>query len=106
MVKAGALVAAVASLTLGACKGDPTKCEAAIRNYTSLVFWDGADKDVAKAPEADRAALRKQKLAEYTTTLERGLDTLTSQCVSAGNDKQVQCMIDAKTADDARACTD
>ena len=107
MIKVGVLVVASASLALGAlgCKGDPVRCEAAIRNYTSLAFWDAADKEIAAVPKADRAELRK-KLADYAAQLQRGLDTLTVQCVSANNDKQVQCMIDAKSAAEAHKCTD
>jgi hypothetical protein len=89
-----------------ACKGDPVKCEKAIRNYTALVFWDGANKEIEAKPEAERAAARKAALGKFETDLANGVDTLTSQCVSAGNDDQVQCMIDAKTAEDAKACTD
>src|SRR5579871_5619848 len=106
MMKVAVLLVASASLALGACKGDPTRCEAAIRNYTSLAFWEAADKEIAAAPEADRAELRKHKLADYTTQLDRGLDTLTSQCVSANNDDQVKCMIEAKSAAEARKCTE
>ncbi len=106
MIKRAVVAVAFASLALGGCKGDPTKCEKAIRNYTALVFWDAADKEIAAAPAADRAELRKKKLADYSAQLDRGLDMLTSQCVSANNDDQVQCMIDAKTADDAHKCTD
>jgi hypothetical protein len=100
------VVAGVAGIAGAGCKGDPVRCESAIRNYTTLVFWETADKDIEKAPEADRAKLRADKLAEYETTLAKGIDTLTSQCVSANNDTQVQCMIDAKTAKDAHACTE
>ncbi len=106
MVKAAVLVVALASLALGACKGDPQRCEAAIRNYHSLVFWEFADKEIAAAPEADRAELKKRKLADEQADLERGLETLTSQCVSANNDDQVKCMIDAKSAQEAHKCTE
>jgi hypothetical protein len=101
-----ATLAVLAVLAAAGCKGDPVRCESAIRNYTTLVYWDTADKDIAAAPEADRAKLRTSKLAEYETTLANGIDTLTSQCVSANNDTQVQCMIDAKNAKVARTCTE
>jgi hypothetical protein len=104
-LRAALVGVALVTSALGGCKGDPVQCEAAIRNYTSLVYWDKADKDIAAAPEADRAKLRADKLAGYERELAGGIDTLTSQCVSAGNDKEIQCMIDAKTAADARGCT-
>lgn len=101
-----AAVVVCAMLLLPACKGDPVRCEKAIRNYTALVYWDEADKEIAAKPEAERAALRKEKLAKFDHDLSGGIDTMTSQCVSAGNDDQIECMIDAKTAEDAKACTD
>jgi hypothetical protein len=108
MISLRAALVGVALVTsaLAGCKGDPVQCEAAIRNYTSLVYWDKADQEIAAAAEADRAKLRADKLATYERQLAGGIDTLTSQCVSAHNDKEVQCMIDAKTAADAHACTD
>jgi hypothetical protein len=108
MIRIRAALVGVVLVTSAAagCKGDPVQCEAAIRNYTQLVYWDKADKEIADAPEADRAKLRADKLAAYERELARGIDGLTARCVSAHNDKEVQCMIDAKTATDARACTD
>ncbi len=94
-----ALVAAVG------CKGDPQKCEAAVRNYASLVYWQGADAEIAAVPPEQRDALRKQKLAEFSANLEKGLQTLVTQCTSANNKDQINCMIEAKTADQAKACT-
>ncbi|MEO6777123.1 MAG: hypothetical protein ABI467_29615 [Kofleriaceae bacterium] len=90
---------------LAAChQGDPDKCEQAVRNYATLEYWKRADVLIAKAPPAQREALRKQKLAEFTTKMENGVQTLVTQCVSANDKDTIDCMIAAKTADDAEKC--
>jgi hypothetical protein len=96
----------VLSLGFAACKGDPDKCEQAVRNYATLVYWKKADAEIAQAPPEKRDELRKQKLAEFTRQLNDGLETLVTQCTSANNTSQVNCMIEAKTAEAAKACTD
>lgn len=99
-----ALVIAVLGL-LAACKGDRQKCESACRNYGTLMYWEVSDRQIQAAPEADREALRKRKLGEFSSQLENGVDVCVNQCSSANNDKQVDCMISAKTATEAEACT-
>jgi hypothetical protein len=90
---------------LAAChQGDPDRCEAAVRNYGTLLFWRDADITIAKAPPEKRDALRKQKLSEFTARMDQGLQTLVTQCISANDTKTIKCMIDAKTADEAEAC--
>lgn len=89
----------------GACKGDMQKCEQACRNYGTLLYWQISDAEVAKAPPAERDALRKRKLGEFEAKLEGGVDMCVSQCQSANNDKDIDCMIAAKTADQVKACT-
>jgi hypothetical protein len=96
-------LALVIGFMLG-CQGDPQKCEQAVRNYTSLLYWEAADVEIGSAKPEAREALRKQKLAEYNTQLGRGLDTMVSQCQSARNNGMVDCMIAAKTAKQAKAC--
>lgn len=93
-------------LTLGClgCKGDPAKCEKACRNYAELVFWAKADAEIEAAPVDKRDELRKQKLAEFSRDLERGIDVCTSKCLSANNEDDTKCMINAKTAKQAKAC--
>ena len=86
------------------CQGDPQRCEQAVRNYSSLVFWQAADVEIGSARPENREALRKQKLVLYNKQLDRGLQTLVSQCQSARNTDMVDCMIAAKTADEAKAC--
>ncbi len=90
---------------LAACKGDRQKCETACRNYGTLMYWQISDKEIQAAPEAQRDALRKRKVAEFSSKLENGVDVCVNQCSSANNDKQIDCMITAKTAADADACT-
>lgn len=90
---------------VAACKeGDPERCEAAVRNYATLMYWRDADATIAKAPAEQRDELRKKKLAEFTQRMDQGLQTLVTQCVSANDKKTIQCMIDAKTADEAEKC--
>ena len=94
----------LAGLVLGGCKGDPQKCEEACRNYAQLVFWEEADAQIAAAPPEKRDEMRKQKLAEFTHNMELGLNTCTSKCLSANYDKDMKCMLAAKTAKQAKAC--
>jgi hypothetical protein len=97
---------AVLVLTLlVACKGDPQRCDQAARNYATLKYWSVADVEIAKAPAADRDKLRREKLAKFEDSVERGIDAVVAQCVSANNDEQVDCMIDAKTIAEARLCS-
>jgi hypothetical protein len=93
-------------LVATACRqGDRVKCEQAVRNYATLVYWKQADIDIAKVPENQREALRRDKLAEFTAQMEKGLETLVTQCQSANNKEQIDCMINAKTADQAKDCS-
>jgi hypothetical protein len=98
-----AAVFAVVAL-LAACKGDRQKCEQACRNYGTLVYWDTVDKQVSAAPADQRDALKKKKLAEFSSQLENGIDMCVDQCASANNDKQTDCMINAKSSDVAKKC--
>jgi hypothetical protein len=94
----------VAVLFVLGCKGDPDKCDTGCRNYAQLVFWDNAEKEIAAAPAAERDALRKKKMGEFSHNVSRGIDMCTSQCMSANNSKTIDCLIAAKTAKEARAC--
>jgi hypothetical protein len=93
------------TLAIG-CKGDPEKCDQACRNYAELIYWDKANVEIEAAPVAQRDELRKQKLAEFTKNLENGMHACTSKCLSANNDTQIKCLIDAKTAKEARVCAE
>lgn len=89
-----------------ACQGDPKKCEQAVRNYHSLLFWEQANKEIGSAAPAQRAALRTEKNTQFLHEETRALPTLISQCTTANNEDQVSCLIAAKTADQARKCAD
>jgi len=105
MLRAVSIAVLGAALSLlAACKGDREKCEKACRNYGTLLYWDIADREIQKAPEAERDALRKRKLGEFSSQLENGVDTCVNQCTSANNDKQTDCMLEAKTAAQATEC--
>ena len=93
-------------VALSACKGDRTKCEAAARNYATLMYWKKADAEIAALPAAEQELARKKKLSAFTNELETKIDFVTEQCVSANNDEQVDCMIAAKTADEVGKCAD
>jgi hypothetical protein len=96
---------AVTVLFVTACKGDAQKCEQACRNFGTLVYWQNADKQIAAAPEGERDALRKKLLGQFDSQLENGVDGCVSQCQSANNDQQIDCMITAKTGEQASGCT-
>ena len=97
-------VLASIGLALAACKGDAVKCEKAARNYAALVYWDKAEKQLALLPAAERSNARSKMNTAYETELEGSIDSITSQCVSANNDKMMDCMIAAKTATAALKC--
>jgi hypothetical protein len=92
-------------LMVCACRGDPVKCDQGCRNYATLVYWKSADAEIAAAPADKRDALRKRFLGKFDSMLENGVDVCIGQCQSAGNTAQIDCMMDAKTADQALACT-
>jgi len=98
-------LALVLCLILGACRGDAQKCEAGCRNFAALAYWKAADVEIAAAPAAKRDALRTRKLGELNEKLELGIDMCVTQCQSANNTDDVDCLIAAKTADQAIACT-
>ncbi|HEY0987795.1 MAG TPA: hypothetical protein VGD80_12115 [Kofleriaceae bacterium] len=104
LVGALVLVSILAS-GLCACKGDPVKCDQGCRNFASLLYWKKADAEIAAAPADQRDALRKQHLGRFESMVESGIDACVSQCKSAGNTEQTDCLIEAKTADQALACT-
>lgn len=94
----------VICLVLAACKGDRDKCEKACRNFGTLVYWKKIDAEIAALPEAERDAHRRKRLAEFSSLLENGVDHCINSCTSANNDEQVDCMINAKTAEVAEKC--
>ena len=95
----------VAILCVLGCKGDPDRCELACRNYAQLVFWEVAEKEIAAAPVAERDALRKKKMGEFSHNLSKGVDMCSSKCMSANHEQDIDCLINAKTAKEAKSCT-
>lgn len=106
MRQSAATIVLVFALALAACKGDPIKCEQAARNFATLVYWKKADAEIAALPAAEQDMARKKKLSQFTSALEKDIDFFVSQCQSANNDDQVDCMIGAKTAEAAMKCAD
>ena len=92
-------------LAAAACRGDAQQCDQGCRNVASLLYWGQADKEIAAAPADQRDALRKRKLAEFAVKLESGIDMCVSQCQAAGNQATIDCLIAARTADQAMACS-
>ena len=97
-------LAVALALVICACRGDPVKCDQGCRNFATLAYWKHADEQVAAAPVDQRDALRKRMLGKFDSELENGVDMCISQCQSANNADQVDCMIEAKTGDQALAC--
>ena len=96
----------VAVLGLSGCKGDRGKCEKAARNYATLVYWKRADAEIAKLPVDQRDAERKRRLSKFANELEKDIDFFVEQCVNANNDDQIDCMLAAKTGEEAAKCAD
>ena len=93
------------ALAASACsRGDQQKCEAACRNFGTLVFWQKMDAEIALLPASQRVDARKKALGKFDNQLEQGVDDCTTQCQSANNTEQTDCMIAAKTGDQASLC--
>lgn len=102
---AGAAVLGLFALAaLGGCKGDPVKCEQGCRNYAQLVFWKSSEAQINAAPAEERDAMRKAAPDKLKKELDAGIQQCVSQCQSANNTDDVDCMIAAKTGDQALAC--
>jgi hypothetical protein len=100
-----AIVVAV-GLTAGAgCRVDAQQCDQACRNVAGLRYWKTADQEIAAAPADQRDALRKQKLGEFARKIESGIDGCVLRCQSARDQATVDCLIAARTADQAQACS-
>lgn len=91
---------AVTAALLAGCRGDVQRCEQACRNFGNLVEWKPAEVEIAAAPADQRDALRKHKAGE----LDHHVDVCVSKCVSGNNEESVNCLIAAKTAEQALAC--
>lgn len=91
-------------LLLGCKKPKVQDCDKAVRNYYKLQYWDLAEKEIAAAPEAERAALRIKKQEELEPRMMTGIDLAVNQCVSGADKHRVQCWIKATTVEQAEAC--
>jgi len=100
-----ALVALLAVLALSACsKANIEQCDKGCRNYFRLHYWETAEREIAAAPESERAALRARKQSEFEPHLMQNIDLCVQKCRSGADKHRVQCWIDAKTSADARKC--
>jgi MYXO-CTERM domain-containing protein len=88
------------------CKGDRDKCTKAAQHFAELMYWEKANADIAKLPLEQQDAERKRKLVEFTRELDAQLDFRITQCVSAANDRQSECIIAAKTRAEALECAE
>ena len=96
----------LALANLAACKADAQKCEQAARNFATLTYWQRANAEIAAQPPERREALRRRRLSEFTVELEGKIDLVVKQCQSANNEDQIDCMIAAKTAEQALECAE
>lgn len=103
-MRAVLLALVVAVVPLGACKADAQRCEQASRNYATLTYWKRVDAELAALPPEKRESARRKKVSEFTNELEGQIDFVVSQCQSANNDDQIDCMIAAKTSEEAQVC--
>lgn len=98
-----ALVLAVA-LGAGCSRPSATDCEAALRNWFTLMYWEKAEQEIAAAPPAERDALRAAKAADKEKQLAAGMELGVMQCRGARDHEGVKCMKAATTAAQARKC--
>lgn len=100
-----AVILLAGALAAGGCKKPKAEeCEAAIRTWFTLLYWEDAEKEIAAAPPEQREAVRTAKLADRDACLKVGMDLSVRQCRAAGDYKFIDCMKTAKTAIQARAC--
>jgi hypothetical protein len=104
-MRIAAVLALLASLALPACdKANAQQCDQGCRNYYTLHYWEWAEAEIAAAPEAERAELRKKKAAELEPRMMQELDNCVMKCRSGADSRRAKCWIDARTTRDARAC--
>ena len=100
-----AIALAVALVAVAGCRVDAQQCDQACRNAMSLAYWKAADQEITAAAADQRDALRKQKLSEFTQKVEAGIEGCVLRCQSARDQAAVDCLIAARTADQAHACS-
>ena len=92
-----------------ACKKpDIEDCRRACWNYNRIMFWDKVDTEVKDMAPEQSAKIRAQRELDYREIEQReedqGLMNCITDCQQSSNDKQVKCMLDAKTAAAVEAC--
>src|SRR5262245_41723031 len=97
---------AVSLLGLVGCqRSSYQECDTGCRNYYYLHYWRDAELEIAKVPEAQRAALRRQKQIDYEPRMTKELNLCIVQCEKTpATPEQVKCMIEAKTVEASEAC--
>lgn len=92
-------------MSLAACdKATVEACDQGCRNYFTLHYWEEAEAEIAKAPEAERAALRARKVSELEPRMMQNLDLCVQKCRSGADSSRAACWSKAKTAKEAEAC--
>jgi len=99
-----ALLLFALSLTAWLGCGNAADCDRGCRNYYQLHYWEEANAEIAKAPEAEREALRKQKLVDLEERTNAGIQLCIKQCTTAASKDEIKCMIAARTAPEAKKC--
>jgi hypothetical protein len=94
-----ALVAAA-----GCSRPSAKDCEEGLRNWFTLIYWEKAEAEIAKAPPETRDALRKAKGEEKDKQFAAGLELAVLQCRGARDFDGVKCMKAATNAVQARKC--
>jgi hypothetical protein len=91
----------LALLLLLGCRGDAEQCRRACRNFAHLVEGRAAEAEIAAAPSEKRDALRNTE----KEALDHRVDVCVDECVRANDRDAIDCLIGAKTAAQAHACT-
>jgi hypothetical protein len=87
-------------LVLG-CRGDTEQCRRACRNFADLVEAKAIEVEIAAGPADQRDAMRKTE----KEALDHRIEVCVSECVRTNDRDAVDCLIAAKTAAQAHACT-
>lgn len=103
-VLAAAVLLAAAVAGGGCSRPSATDCEAALRNWHQLIYWEKAEQEIAAAPPEQRDALRRAKGEERDKQFKAGLDQGIMDCRSSRDHDGVKCMKAATTAAQARKC--
>jgi hypothetical protein len=105
MFSGPAIALALALIAGAGCRVDAKQCDQACRNAMHLAYWKAADQEIAAAAADQRDALRQQKLSEFTRKVESGIDGCVLRCQSARDQAAVDCLIAARTAEQAQVCS-